>query len=488
MVTTSCENDICTYPIEVWSRENHYSSQQALSKGQETALTKTVEIELPKGAGGLCGKYTCAKSDITFDKLLSCPAPSASGVTRSPCFATRFSYYMVDKYVRFLSDTLDIDLHTVRETPMQHSPISRAHRLLPINPAILDFNNAFYMPSDEDLNFGDGMGALLFATDGDIVLHETSHWVIDMVNPKLAEGSFGAGFSIHEGCADVLPALFFGDAQIAEDIGFIKDKRGTMHGLRTVNNSTTFAKLFGGKSIEMDPHVIGKVYSGFWWSVSKKLETLLKKSNPSDYRLNRAKYNQLARHATMKLVINHIAEYKSGTLQFSYFRDASIRSARSLIKAGVLFELTDHGVDLASIERVINSQAKARGIDFIIEQETAIPSKTVAAKLVVSERQGRAIAYKALQSFFKKKLAERVDIQTARADIKSAVSKSLRQLKATVGKDSVAPRWFRGKVRGTPRAVSRPSRVWHYRVGPASIAIARDTGEVVSLTVRGLVD
>lgn len=488
MSDPTCVNDTCKHPVTVWSRENHYSSQQALSKGQEAAFTKTVEIELPKGASSLCGKYTCAKSDIAFDKLLSCPTPTASGLTRTPCFATTFSYYMVDKYVRFLSDKLDIDLHTVRETPREHAPKSRAHRILPINPAILNFNNAFYMPSDEDLNFGDGMGALLFATDGDIVLHETSHWVIDMVNPKLAEGSFGAGYSIHEGCADVLPALFFGDAQIAEDIGFIKNPWGTMHGLRTVNNSTTFPKLFGGKSIEMDPHIIGKVYSGFWWSVSKKLEKLLKKSNPSDYRVNRAKYNQLARHATMKLVINHIAEYKPGTMQFSDFRDASIRSARSLIKAGVLFELTDHGVDLASIERVINSEAKARGIDFIIEQETAVPSKKVATKLVVSERQGRTIAYKALQKFFKKKLAERTDTPAARADIKSAVSKSLRQLKATVGKDSVAPRWFRGKVKGTPRAVSRPSKVWHYKVGPASIAVARDTGEVVSLTVRGLVD
>ena len=487
MGEVDCIGNVCIYPVEVWSRENHYSSQQAVDRGEEKAVTRTVYIQLPKGAKGLRGKYAFAKSNIPLNKLLSCPAPNTSGVKRSSCFATRFSYYTIDRYLHFLSKTLLIDMHALRETKRDLVPKTKAHRLLPINPAILDFNNAFYMQSDEDLSFGDGMGALLFATDGDIVLHETSHWVIDMINPNLISSYFGAGLSIHEGCADVLPALYFGDAQIAEDIGFIKNARGTMHGLRTVNNSSNFKDIFGGKSIEMDPHIIGKVYSGFWWSVSKKLESRLRINN-SDYKQNKAKYNRLARQATMKLILVHIASYPSETPKFSDFRAAAIQSARSLVKADVIRELTKHGVGLKEMEHVINSEAKARGIDFIIEQESAKPGKAVAAKLVVSEEQGRKIALKALKTFYKKKLAERSRSATAIADIKSSMRKSLPSFSTTAGVETVAPRWFKKVVKGHPRAISKSSRVWHYRVGPASVAIARDTGEVVSLTVRGLVN
>jgi len=487
MGEANCIDGLCAHKVEVWSRENHYSSKQAVARGEEASITKTVYLQLPKGAKGLRGKYAFAKSDIPLGTLLSCPAPTVDGIKRSQCFATRFAYHTIDRYLNFLSKTLLIDMHTLRETKRVLAPQTRAHRLLPINPAILDFNNAFYMPSDEDLSFGDGGGALLFATDGDIVIHETSHWVIDMINPNLIENFFGAGLSIHEGCADALAALYFGDAQVAEDIGFIKKERGTMHGLRTVNNNLTFKKLFAGKSLDMDPHVIGKIYSGFWWSVSEKLEARLRIKNP-DYSQNRTKYNELARRATMKLILVHIAQYGSGAPKFSDFQGAAIKSARALVESGVIEEMTENGVSLKSMERIINAEATRRGVDYVIEQEGVGSGKHVATEIKVSEKKARGIALSALKTFYKKKLDKRSGSRTATADIRSAVRRSIPLFARIKGEKSVAPRWSRLMIKGSLRAISKPSLVWHYKVGPASIAVACDTGEVVSLTVRGLIN
>ncbi len=365
MTETRCENAFCSHPVQLFSRENSYSSKQAADRGQAPGVTQEATIVLPQGATQLRSEYVSVDAPFPLSELLSCPPFRANGSV-NPCFAYRQAFAFVDGYVRYLADVnhLSLDMHLVRGI-LRGKP----KRPLPIHVNKPNLANAFYFPANEDVTLGDGQGRFLLGTDGDIVLHETSHWVIDQINPLLAEGYFSAGMSIHEGCADGLTVLYFDDAQLAEDYGFLKFGRPTMHGLRTANNSHTLRDFLDGPNGSLDPHEIGKVYNGFFWSLAQRFDALLKERNPQAYRKDPAAFRRRALDATMKLIVAHVGEYRRPSPGYEDFTQTVIDGARGLYdphdpKYNLLAELTDGKIDLATIEREIRAEADRREFDW----------------------------------------------------------------------------------------------------------------------------
>ncbi len=355
MGSMRCEGNVCHHRVTVWQKENYYSSKQAVDRakreGRSLGITREVEITLPKGATAMCGDNVCVNDVQPWANLFTCPPFQADGVTRNPCFSHRQVYHELDTFIRFMSDRVGLDMHFLRYMRDRHSgPLPAA-----IN--IPNFNNAFYMPSDEDLSFGNA-----FASDGDIVLHETGHWVIDMINKKLADTFLGAGLAIHEGCADAIAALIHGDAQIAEDIGYFKGRnRGTARGLRTCNNTTTFRDIFSVKKPNIDSHHIGTVYSGFWWKLMGRIEGLIEKRTGRCSPENRV----MARIAVLKMVVAHADSYIVPTPSFADFKPAVVKGTQGLFAAGELDELAQLGIGQNDIVREIEAEAKVREFDWM---------------------------------------------------------------------------------------------------------------------------
>lgn len=367
MAGPECTDKACKYKIEVWSRENYCSSLEAQRAGEVKGKAVEVEITLPVGQTGFCNEYVCIGSSEKLADLLSCDPFEKDGRTRNPCFSHRFAYYMLNRFIGYLNGKLDIDVSDVRAILKRKIP-----PVLTIAVNFPGLSNAFYEHRINSLIFGDFGGRLPTATDGDVVVHEATHWVLDLINPLLVRGFFGAGRSIDEGCADAIAALLFDNPQIAEDMRAAEHGAGSGKGLRTVKNSETLRSKFGVEWVDMDPHNIGEVISGFFWSLAERFTRLLRKKNPKAYEEDPAAFRERARNATMKLIFVHIGSYNVASPDFADFPQAVTDAAESLYDTdkslNLLSELTEYGVDIETIKGQIREEAGAREFDWYAEK------------------------------------------------------------------------------------------------------------------------
>ena len=343
---------------DVWRGENSYSSD---GKTWEVALKG-----LPEGAGSMCGEYVCVTEEDAGGRKIICPPSAANGKPGEACFAQKFAYATLDRFIRLTTDKLLCELDEKKSDKgcaqglglvQVVEALKKRKMPLPVEVNSPFLVNAYYSPRDLKLVFGDGEKKFLLATDGDIIVHEAAHWLIDTINPALGSSWRGLGNAIHEGSADAMAALHFGDPQMAEDFNFYKVGRGYKGGLRTVKNTRTVANL---KLTE--PHEMGKIIGGFWWSLYERLVVSLKKANPSAYKENPALFEQLARNATMKLVLAHAGSYSVPSPDAPDFLEAVSRAATDLNFIDGLTELTKRGVGLMAILKEIAAEGDARGL------------------------------------------------------------------------------------------------------------------------------
>lgn len=346
----------------IWTRENAYSSG-----GQTTTVPL---LGLPPGATELCGKYICVDERNAAGQKLICPPSDAGDGPTTPCFPQKFVYATLDRFVRFLSDELDCDMELIRAVYRRHS------RALPVHVNAPGLANAFYFPPGEELIIGDGLGRLPLATDGDILVHETMHWVIDVINPTLGEGFLDFGTAIHEGVADAVAALYFRDPQIGEDFNRFKNGIGYSGGVRSVQNTRTFRNIG-----HIDPHELGKVISGYFWSLFGRIHALLRERNAADAARDPARYEDLARRATIKLAIANTASYRTPSPGPADFVEATAAAAQELAQVGELEELTKHNVDIASVVAQARQEAGHREFAWMQAQMAPDPLATAPANL-----------------------------------------------------------------------------------------------------------
>lgn len=333
----------------IWTNGNRYSS-----KGQ----TQRVELQgLPPNATEMCGQLVCIDEYNASGQRITCNPFDTNDGPASRCFPQKVAYQSLDSFQRFLSDELDCDMQLVRAI-MRHRNPRPLHVVINVPNTI----NAYYNPPAENILVGDGEGRCQIATDHDILLHESGHWVIDTINPTLADGFLGLGMAVHEGGADAIAALKTSDAQIGEDFNVCRHGYGYAGGVRSVNNTRTFRNV-----TDPDPHEVGKVFSGFWWSLAQRLDGALRSRDPR-LAAHPAEAWALARKATIKLVFTNAGSYKAPSPLPVDFIDATVAAAKGLIDAEELNELTAHGVDLARITQEVQAEATSREFAWMNQQ------------------------------------------------------------------------------------------------------------------------
>ena len=519
----------------VWSQENRFSSKDK---------TKAVPLKgLSDDAKAMCGEYVCVTETNKKGRELFCPAQGKDALPGDGCFAQKFAYYTLDRFIRLLADKLVCDIADVKgkegcEQSLNMVQISEAikNRKMPL-PVVVNspsLVNAYYSPSDVGLVFGDGEGKFLLATDGDIIVHEAGHWLIDTINPTLGSSWIGLGNAIHEGSADAIAALHFGDPQMAEDFNIYKTGRGYKGGLRSVKNTRTVSNL-----TSMEPHESGKMISGFWWSLYERIDGLLKKQNPDEYKKNPANFGQMARNATLKLVLAHVGSYSVPSPDAPDFLEAVVRGATDLNFIDALPELKKNNVTLMALLKEIKAEGKARGFDVPIwpmrssKRFHADSGAKFGATMTITGAAGEKYAFKpqvyqtkfgqalvvghgvidrygatdarGLRKFAEGEVDETVDITREKAyeTALATVGNELAALLASRTGEAEIPAASRKKMLGSARKAIQSSfssgnsrlailpgetgLVWLFDAGVADIAVDAKTGKA-KLKLKGFVD
>lgn len=338
----------------VWKKENNFSSA---GQTEEVVLRG-----LPDGAQEPCGDYFCVRGDVKLEGKFSHPpfgASSPNNFLTDSRFDQPFAYHRLDSYVRFLDDKLGVDMKDV-EVILRRKP----HRSLPVEVNIPDLSNAYFSSngSEGSLGFGDGEGKWHFASCGDIVVHEASHYVIHRINPLLMSGhSSRIAAAVHEGSADALTALYYNDMELAEDFGYWENKAADPKGLRSADNTNTVQNTRSS-----DPHIIGNIYSGFFWSLSGRIDRLLKAANGEAHAKDPEAFKARARIFTMRLLLAHLEEYKYPNVGYDQFVNAVTAAFTGLTKTSppILDEILGpdiHPLKAEDVLREIRLEAKERG-------------------------------------------------------------------------------------------------------------------------------
>lgn len=222
----------------------------------------------------------------------------------------------------------------------------KGHRLeVNVNTEVDEDCNAYYSIQGDDITFA-SCKKMHTAADLDAVFHEFGHYILAHLEPRFTEppdvvnepwpphGTYsrGAQDAIHEGFADTLAALVNGNSVIGEDF--------TPKGLRNVDNKLTILTTSGFA------HDRGRVYSGFFWSMKKLLES----------REAGLPATEDATTATIGLLWEHALHYQVGTPSSEDFVDAVLAGAEALINADRLH------ADRTFLRDAILDEANKRGM------------------------------------------------------------------------------------------------------------------------------
>lgn len=290
--------------VKVWEKENAFSSE---------GRTKIVELDdISPYAKELCGDYVCIEGSQRGPDNFLCDPFKPGSKTFTPCFTQGFAYYTLDKYLRDLRENLNFDVFLARRFKLR-----RDDRAIPATVDIPDLANAFFVHENETIEYGENLGR----ADGDILIHEASHWIVYIINPKLGHDYTSDGRAIHEGLSDVLTALHFDDPEICETCD-------GSQGMRSVENKNTLQS-----TDPFDTYERGKVYSRFFWSLYKEIGG-----------------SYLARSAVMLIALAQVGHYKTNTPEPKDFRAAVISATDALIREGFFRELANSGVGVDKLK------------------------------------------------------------------------------------------------------------------------------------------
>ena len=344
----------------LWENENFTASIDGTDTdgdGCDSTRNADAEVNITVGPKGIFSKYASINGTTKFSKNLrfsplACKATNLkkAGPT-SAGFDEVFALVKLTSLFEYLSNMeLDIaGLMKVRHGDSELNPLKA-------NVNTDDSCNAWYSPTAGDLTFGT-CEKMHTAACGDIVAHEFGHWLLDKLNPKLLEPTdvisdswwpvphklyAGEQDAIHEGFADAFAAIFHGNPVISEDSWVFTGKKPGS-GLRTVENK---AKR---RSIGSEAHERGLVYGGFFWSLYKRIEGIIKKSGKTED----------ASFVAVSLMWEHALHYRVAHPNTDQFVDAMLAGANALFNAEKVeidpFALRDAILDEAFSRELIDA-------------------------------------------------------------------------------------------------------------------------------------
>lgn len=234
-----------TGPYIVWSKENHTSSNGAV-----------VSVDLPGAPRMDGGDFVSDRVEISGNQPMS-TAEGQQPYSGSTTGATRDAFDRVN--VMWGIETV---LEQLEAAGIEIDDILGRMGKVKVKANGVSDVNAWYDTRDYSLTFGTGSGKWHLASDGDVVVHELGHLILDQIAGLGLSGEAGG---IHEGFGDILSAMVFNDPELGEDIR--KVDSGESH-IRTANNRKKLSEV--GSEV----HDRGEVYAGFGWSIKGQLEAL----------------------------------------------------------------------------------------------------------------------------------------------------------------------------------------------------------------------
>ena len=223
-----------------------------------TALRVGVELLGLQTSGNPLGQLIGEYVDLTAPGISGaylpagvCQEPSfVYDTTRSDdCFEEVTAYYHVDAVQRKAQALGFTGAKAIYDSP------------IPVHAHYMPDANAFYSGFDKGLHFGDG--GVDAAEDGDVIVHEYGHALLDDQVPNMWTPEGGA---VHEGFADVLAALIFLEHDCDEAC------MGEWYGaefqscVRRVDGTKHYPEDMTGEE-----HADGEIWSGAMWAVFQAL-------------------------------------------------------------------------------------------------------------------------------------------------------------------------------------------------------------------------
>lgn len=198
------------------------------------------------GSGFLDGPYVSTR--LTENRA-SEPTLVFNYLRDDPRFEEVMVYYHVDAVGRYLKELGFDFVDNWQVSANVHFGMTRA---------------AFYDPTDGSINFGDA--GVDIAEDGEVIVHEYGHAILDRQVPNINKGEGGA---IHEGFSDFLTASFFSavsdgfsDSIVFEWAGSDDPEVTT----RPVNSNKRYPQDIVGQ-----PHADGQIWSAALWEIFEAL-------------------------------------------------------------------------------------------------------------------------------------------------------------------------------------------------------------------------
>lgn len=256
--------------------------------------------------------------------------------------------------------------------------------------------NAWFSRKDKNTYFGTSDGRWDLVTDKGVVRHENGHFVIDMQAPALA--SF-YGASMHEGLADAIATLFERDPELGEDQGKIDSGAAEGRGKRNSYNQLTRTEVIFNaqqrmsqdqqiQGLQVDPHEMGKVFSGFYWAIGEYFHKLFtgRERNPA---LDVEKLDKLAAKEALKIATSTALFLGTRWMTPMDFVRAALQAIDSLAAAGKF----DSRINVAELKQFALAEAEKRELNSALESEMLTEN---AKPLELTAREDEAAALEAL--------------------------------------------------------------------------------------------
>lgn len=260
-------------------------------------------------------------------------SPASPNVTNDP-FDQVVAYHYLSGVYHYLEEGLRFNMKGILSSlhgGVTHAVLARVN--------FMADTNAYYSRSEHHLAFGTAQGRWHLGSDGDVVIHELAHLVLDHMNPGIGGWGNHEGGAIHEAFGDALAALYFKDGEMSEDFVPLEGRvPSKTDGLRIVDNDLSLSDV--GDEV----HDRGRVYAAFFWSL---YETFIEQGRLSE--------NE-ARDLSMRMLMNHASHYRTSRPKPNDFADAVVKGTVALDKEGKV------PLALGAVVEMIEAEAKKRGL------------------------------------------------------------------------------------------------------------------------------
>ncbi len=337
----------------LWEGHNFISSNDGVDRdgdGFDETRNAGISIDLPIGAQELRGKRITVHGATSLAGNFRQFPFDHRATNRNHVHRTRDQFNQVHAYVTYTSLLDYLTALGLNTSQMLHTFRRKDLNRIEVNVDVGPICNAYYNRNSEDLNFG-SCPEMDTPADGDILVHEFGHLVLDHRNPDMLDPANyipptpngrqmyqGEQNAIHEGFADALAAFIHHDPQIAED-SYVFTGNDREAGLRDISQ---FARFDRNTSSEC--HERGKIYGNFFWAVKERIADIPYLTEQEAY------------ETALKILWEHARHYPPGRVDREDFVNAILAGMEALAEAGRL------PIDPNTLRAIILEEALARNI------------------------------------------------------------------------------------------------------------------------------